>query len=116
MMDAVLAEVAAERRRQIEVEGFDHRHDDRHTEHELIRAGASYAILAAAEGGTFFQLARSMREVVRWLWPWEAHWLKPKHQRRSLIVAIALLVAAVERIDGQRSDDAVTPDDLGEVR
>ncbi len=115
MTDAILAEVAAERRRQIDVEGFDRRHDDSQGAHELVRAGASYAILAAAAAGTPYLLAESMRAVVGWLWPWAPHWLKPKHRRRSLIVAIALLVAAVERIDRERAEDAAEFDG-GEAR
>jgi hypothetical protein len=83
----VIEEISAERRRQIEVEGWTPEHDDEHANGELARAAASYAI----SDGYF--------ENISALWPWEDEWFKPKDRRRDLIRAAALLVAEIERLD-----------------
>lgn len=87
----VLSEVAAERRRQIEVEGWAPEHDDEHMGGELAAAAATYA-LHDIRGGWFAR----WREV---MWPWAQSWWKPKDRRRNLIRAAALIVAEIERLD-----------------
>lgn len=80
----VIAEIHAERRRQIEREGWSARHDDRH--HgcgELAGAAACYAV----------------PELKDHLWPWQDNDWKPKERRRDLIRAAALIVAEIERLD-----------------
>lgn len=47
--EGVIAEIIAERRRQIKAEGYDAKHDDEHTRGEIARAAACYAYLAGAE-------------------------------------------------------------------
>ena len=79
--DKVLEEVAAERRRQIEVEGNAPEQDDGYTMAERVRAAVSYI--------------KGFPEA----WPWGAKWWKPKDPRRDLIRAIALLTAEIERLD-----------------
>lgn len=102
----ILAEVAAERQRQVAAEGFDGAHDDNHRDGQLARAGACYALLAAAESASFYaQLQDWVRGLVVQVWPWGTHWLKPKDRRRNLIVAMALLTAEVERLDRSRAED-----------
>jgi hypothetical protein len=83
----ILAEVASERARQIEQEGFTAEHDDRHRGGQLAEAAACYA-------GAMTENAPLPRH-----WPWEARWWAPKDRRRNLIRALALLVAEVERLD-----------------
>jgi hypothetical protein len=83
-------EIAAERRRQIEAEGWALEHDDLHGPGELSRAGACYAM--AWTGANAGILAEEM-------WPWDFEWWKPKGPRRDLIRAAALIVAEIERLD-----------------
>ena len=91
---SVIEEIAAERRRQIEAEGYSADHDAGHPG-ELARAGAAYANEAAIElhgdGPTSTHPPR--------LWPWSASSYKPKLPRRALVVAAALVVAEIERLD-----------------
>lgn len=85
----VPGEIAAERRRQIEVEGWSSEHDDTHSGSELAMAAACYALLGSG------------RSVPAGMWPWrrEGDWPKPKSKRRDLIRAAALIVAEIERLD-----------------
>ena len=83
-----VALIAAERQRQIEVEGWTPEHDKQHMGEELALAGAAYALLAAG-----------MKTTARWLWPWDEDSWKPKRNRRSnLIRAGALIAAELDRI------------------
>lgn len=104
----VVAEIAAERKRQVEDEGWTPEHDDEHESGEMARAAAAYAL--AASYPDFFRMKNSavdkLREEysggkftpLRELWPWDWAWWKPKNRRRDLIRAAALIVAEVERL------------------
>jgi hypothetical protein len=81
-------EIAAERMRQIESEGWSAEHDDEHRGGELALAGAAYATHAAA-----------FRDAEALVWPWGRKWWKPKNPRRDLVRAAALIVAEIERLD-----------------
>lgn len=89
----VIEEIAQERKRQIEVEGFDAAHDDQYAGLETALAGGSYALHAALSYG-----GKGL-DVVPSVWPWSPEWWKPKNPRRDLVRAAALIVAAIERID-----------------
>jgi hypothetical protein len=97
-------DVLAERRRQIEVEGWDAAHDDEHEggSGSLAKAAACYALAASEQAsgwdGPFVKQPG--------LWPWEAQWWKPKDQRRNLVRAAALLLAEIERLDRKDSRHA----------
>lgn len=94
---AAIADVLAERRRQVEMEGWTAEHDDEHDMGELALASASYAINGAEwEHGTSTSAMRLMPPDV---WPWDDSWWKPQSQRRDLVRAAALLIAEIERID-----------------
>lgn len=88
-LNAALSDVAGERRRQIEQEGWTPEHDDEHTRGEMATAAASYAV-SGLEGGEAIAIG---------LWPWSADWWKPKDRRRDLVRAGALIVAEIERLD-----------------
>jgi hypothetical protein len=90
-MGDVIAEIAAEHRRQIEVEGWTTEHDDTHTAGELASAAACYALAAT------FPIAATTT-FTRY-WPWSRKWWKPKDRRHDLIRAAALIVAEIERLD-----------------
>lgn len=87
----VIDEITAERRRQIEVEGWTPEHDDVHSGGQLIAAAWCYL------GEQFGSSPADGDPPAEW--PWEAHWWKPKDHRRDLIRAAALVVAEIERLD-----------------
>lgn len=88
-------DVLAERRRQVEGEGWTAEHDDRHNERELGLAAACYA---SAVSPTHLDPKWSLPRAVR-LWPWDEAWWKPSSYRRNLVKAGALIVAEIERLD-----------------
>jgi len=89
----VAEEVVAERRRQVEEEGWTAAHDDGHGDGILALAGACYARHAATS-----RAAEPGGAPPRG-WPWARGWWKPKDRRRDLIRAAALIIAEVERMD-----------------
>lgn len=93
-LSAALADIAAERRRQMEAEGWTPEHDDQHSEGQLEAAAASYAIDAACRA---FGGAASSNPPRTW--PWSQDWWKPTTARRNLVKSAALCAAAIERID-----------------
>lgn len=75
--------IAAERQRQIEVEGWTHEHDDEHRHGELVSAAVCYAKPALAD--TY--------------WPWDPFWWKPSDDPiRNLVKAGALIAAEIDRL------------------
>jgi hypothetical protein len=81
-----IKDVAVERERQIEVEGWSAEHDDEHDDGALHSAGK---IQPAEEA-----------------WPWSFSWWKPSlGPRRNLVRAGALIVAEIERLDRLASAD-----------
>lgn len=78
-------DVLAERRRQIEVEGWTTTCDDEHSAGQMARAAACYAAINS--------------KPVPSMWPWAPEWWKPRDDRRNLIKAAALIIAEIERLD-----------------
>lgn len=95
-----LEDIAAERKRQFEVEGFDAAHDDRNKEFEMARAAACYA-----RGDRWVDVpGRGM--ISLWPFEWPIYWWKPSlllnytdARRRDLVKAGALILAEIERLD-----------------
>ncbi len=80
--------IAAERARQIEVEGWTADHDDAHAEGDLYEAAAAYLLgLGEPEG---------MPPPDPW--PWGAEWYKPGDPVRTLVKAGALIAAELDRL------------------
>lgn len=92
-------DIAAERKRQIDVEGWAAEHDDKHDAGELATAAACYAL--ASSGSQSFR-----RTVIERFWPWDRDWWKPKDKRRNLVKAAALIVAEIERLDRHATGSA----------
>lgn len=99
-----LLDVAAERRRQVDVENWTPEHDDKHNRGEMIRAAVNYA--AAASVSVYLSRShdypdhppfRDHGQAVRW--PWDISWWKPSNPRRDLVKAAALIIAEIERLD-----------------
>lgn len=100
--------VIAERFRQIEVEGWDHGHDDKHEAGELARAGGTYATYAYWHLGRAQGIAPAKHHRTTQgmqppgLWPWSRDWWKPTDFRRDLVKAGALILAEGEKFDRAR--------------
>jgi hypothetical protein len=85
-------DVLAERRRQVEAEGWTPEHDDQHTRGELARAAASYAV-----GGGLFRV--NAMQVPQQVWPYRWEYNPSDDERRNLVKAGALILAEIERLD-----------------
>lgn len=115
-LDAPLTQAArdvlAERYRQIGVEGWTPEHDNEHDKGELVDAAICYA------AGT-----TDIRRTDGYVWPWDEAWWKPRDPRRNRVIAAALILADLERIDRIASQSAlaahapvVLPEPEGYVR
>jgi hypothetical protein len=102
--------IAAERRRQVEAEGWDERHDDCHNDGSLAIVGAIYA-LPLRHLTQLMPDGRVEINLAGMLWPkgWARHWYKPTpdDRVRELTKAGALIAAEIDRL--QRAARA-TPD------
>lgn len=99
---SVIDEIAAERRRQIEVEGWTTKHDDNHRDGELPLAASAYCRHAALFEATSPDVSLAVYQAAPppW-WPanWSRKWWKPKDPHRDLVRAAALIVAEIERLE-----------------
>lgn len=86
-MTLAARDVLAERWRQINSEGWTPEHDDAHAPGDLARAAAAYAAHAGGAG------------LIGHLWPWDKGWWKPSTERRDMVKACALGLAAIESMD-----------------
>jgi hypothetical protein len=94
----LLQEIGAERARQIG-EGHAGEDDDQLCQGELARMAAGYALQHAA--GTYPDNRTHLTELATAAWPWR-HRLRVRRNRASreaLIVAAALLIAEIERLE-----------------
>jgi hypothetical protein len=90
--------IAAERKRQVEKEGFDAGHDEQHGDDALAWAAACYA----APGRIWVAVTGSGRISFQDPWPdWDPEWDKrKKHPRlRQLVIAGAFIAAEIDRIE-----------------
>ena len=85
---AAARDVLAERRRQIEVEGWTPDLDDEYYRMELAAAASCYA------SPRYYMGSQTPTN-----WPWKAAWWKPTSHRRDLVKAGALILAEIERLD-----------------
>lgn len=82
-------DVLAERKRQIDVEGWTAEHDDQHCQGELAELAAHYAIEGSGISGWLESGGAEVRD-----------WFNPKREKRqNLVVAGALILAEIERLD-----------------
>lgn len=87
---------AAERVRQVTVEGCTTTHDiNQHTAAELAAAGHCYLYLAMTQLG--YPAMRPIEAILPREWPWTPDWWKPSTPQRNLEKAGALLAAAYDR-------------------
>lgn len=105
--------VMAERRRQVEKEGWTAAHDERHADGELARAAECYEqkpeLRAMQEREVMVDQRRGLADPpslypvkvpVPRQWPWDPVWWKPTPQNRvrELVKAGALYLAEAERL------------------
>lgn len=93
-MSDALRDVAAERLRQIEIEGWSKEHDNTHSDGQLAEAAMCYFYHATLPD-------KHRQDVCGWPvdWPWDMTWWKPTDRRRDLVKAAALILAEIERLD-----------------
>jgi len=83
--------IAAERQRQIEVEGYDAAHDDTHNKTELLAAAICYVTTCRPGGAEFYR-------HVPGAWPWDdASWRPKADFIGNLAKAGALIAAEMDR-------------------
>lgn len=89
--------ITEERKRQIEKEGFDLKHDQQNTGGQLAIAAVCYAIPDGLMDSGSGQFCKKY-------WPWEWSWFKPgvgaypKSRIRELAKAGALIAAEIDRL------------------
>ena len=94
-------DIIAERKRQVEVKGFDVAHDDAHSDGSLAAAAAVYA-LGAQTALIDDHRSRNGGKIQVYptaFWRWSLRRWKPKDQRHNLVISGALIVADIERLD-----------------
>lgn len=96
-MKSAIDLIIEERKRQIEVEGWTHEHDDQHIHGELANAGAYYALNEDAIEHINDNWGNDMHLC---LWPFDLEWIKrtPNDRIRELTKAASLIVAEIERL------------------
>lgn len=98
---SALADIVAERRRQIEAEGWSLEHDDAYDRDDLAAAAACYAVPDRVKWVDTEEERRGVPSgyyhILRW--PWAPEFWKPKDPRRNLVRAGALILAEIERRD-----------------
>lgn len=102
--------IAAERRRQIEVEGWTPEHDDgdgAHDDGEMVEAAVEYCRIAQAITSPESQIAAAPASGPSTVWPWDEEWWKPTWSDpvRNLVKAGALIAAEIDRLNRRASED-----------
>jgi hypothetical protein len=91
--------IAAERQRQVEVEGWTPDHDAKHADSQMADAAMCYIGTSINE----FNEYSSELSKAPYAWPWAEKWWKPSNDPvRNLVKAGALIAAEIDRI--QRRD------------
>jgi hypothetical protein len=93
--------IAAERARQMRVEGYDAKHDDEHELGGLAQAAACYALMGWLRRTNIADHERGNPPV---MWPWDSVYWKPtpKDRVRELAKAGALIAAEIDRLQRRK--------------
>lgn len=83
-----IEDIATERQRQLDKEGFTAERDDAYRDGQLARAAAAFLLSTAGN-----PLA-----LEAWPSDWDNVWLKYTHRRQALVKAGALIIAEMERL------------------
>ena len=101
--------IAEERKRQIEVKGYDEQHDSEHKVSELIDAAMAYVDAARSdymnetEGLHPEVLEQHYDSIKQLTWRWDDKSFKPTTCLKDLIKAGAFVAAAIDRLCGSNS-------------
>jgi hypothetical protein len=87
-------DVLAERRRQVEAEGWTAEGDDKYSEGQMAVAAGYYALASGYPHERDIGKGKTPN-----YWPWNREWWKPRTARANLVRAGALVLAEIERID-----------------
>lgn len=105
----IVEEGAAERLRQILGEGYSLAHDDSYARAELQRAAGWYCLASASYRNDGDLLSgEDLFDDQDYGWPWSLSFWKSQSERRDLVKALALIIAAIGRIDREQ-DRRVAP-------
>lgn len=92
--------IAAERKRQIESEGYSPKGDTGYQDSELLQAADCY-VSVAVNLTRGHDLDSTYKDIVRF-WPWNIRTFKPTADRvRNLVKAGALIAAVIDRIQAE---------------
>lgn len=98
--------IAAERQRQMDVEGWTPEHDAEHHGGELVQAARAYAAVHATPRA----LIDSGWAAESVGWPWAAkHWKPSDDPIRNLVKAGALIAAEIDRLAQGQVSIRATP-------
>ena len=94
-MKTGIERISAERKRQIEDEGWDSEHDKNNDDFQLVKAAACYALPEFIR-----DKENTLNGILIELWPWDSGWWKPTpgDRIRELEKAGALIAAEIDRI------------------
>ena len=93
---AAIDDIATERMKQTEVEGYSSDIDDLHMGQELICAALVYTILNFPVGAFG---SEKVEDSILACWPWGSESLLIGDERSNLIKAAAFIVAEIDRLD-----------------
>jgi hypothetical protein len=99
--------IAAERKRQIEAEGWDAGHDDEHCVGDLLAAARAYctAVWKQTDPSSGWTQEMVDEYILEQLWPWDESFWKPSADPvRNLEKAGALIAAEIDRLLRARED------------
>lgn len=110
MTSKAIADIAAERDRQINAEGWSAEHDDEHKNGEMASAAGAYCQSAARP--LLYRQTPGTAWTIPMCWPlqWAKLWWKPRNPRADLVRAGALIAAEIDRLD---RIDALARNDRG---
>jgi hypothetical protein len=111
--------IAAERLRQVEVEGYDVIKDDAYVDYELSSAAAAYLLPSHDYEETYVDETDDIESIiekeanptqVNSLWPWQLQYFKPSRisdtgirpSVKDLVKAGALIAAEIDRLQNQK--------------
>lgn len=95
-----MADVIAERQRQLTTGGYSHEHDDEHTDGALAAAAAAF-LCSSLSGGpvSVYPESAFWGSTALALYPGDWGELKQQTRRSDLIRGAALAIAEIERLD-----------------
>ena len=92
--------IAAERQRQIDVEGWTPEHDDSHADDGALAKAAAVYATPADHRATTYHVEQGESYTLPTLWPWARVYYKPTpdDRVRELVKAGALIAAEIDRL------------------